>query len=232
MVELPTSALPQFYTQFMEQIKVRLEAVARALHNANAQRDNVNGFLQAEFACLQIRRVTELVAVAVLVAHNQYESFRTAKLTKEWNPDALFSRLTRLNKEGFPLPFEMGETDSDGIAEIFIQDSCYLNRESFCRIYHDCSRLLHAGSLKDMIEGKTRYDLGVIQEWRKQLMRLLNNHLILLPERKRTMIVLMAKAPDENVQCVLHEMAQTEELGSPPRVTRRYRSVAKKPGGA
>lgn len=225
MVTLPTSKLADFYTQFMEQIKVRLAAVGHALHNANAERHTANGFLHAEFACLQIRRVTELVAVAVLVAHNELEEFRKGKLVEEWNPDALFKALTKMNKESFPLPFEFGETDAEGIAEIFIHDTGYLNRETFCRIYHDCCQRLHAGSLKDMLAGKTRYDLGEIQAWQKELMRLLNTHLILLPERKRTMVVMMAQAPDECVKCVLHSMIQTEEVGAPPRVTRKYRSA-------
>ena len=197
MVKLPTAMLPQVYTQFMEQIKVRLDVAQQAVHHSYAQREHMGGRLHAEFAYLQVRRATEIVAVAVLVAHNEFDDFRTSKLTKEWNPDALFNRLTKLNKDGFPLPFLHGKMDEDDkTAELLIQDEGYLTREAFCRIYHDCCRRLHAGSLKDLIEGRQRYDLGEIQDWIKQLMRLLNNHWIILPERKRTMTVLMAVQPD------------------------------------
>jgi len=225
MVQLPTQMLPQLYTQLMEQIKARLDVVREALNTGFDQRADPYAFIHIETALLNVRRITELLALAVLLAHNEHQDFRTSSLMKAWNPDAIFNRLTKLNVEGFPRAVEVGETDSEGVMELFIHDTGYLDRESVCRIYHDCCDRLHAGSLKALMSGVKKYDLGEIQSWAREIKRLLNNHVILLPERQRTMIVFMAVAPDGHVECELHNMIMTEELGSGPLVTRRYRSA-------
>ena len=70
-----------------------------ALHQTN---DNVQKTFHAEFCHLQMRRVSELIAIAVLVAHNELPDFRKKELVKDFNADNLLRQLGKLNAEAFP----------------------------------------------------------------------------------------------------------------------------------
>lgn len=150
-MKLPTTALPQLYTSLMEQIKVRLEAVNAELRAASDKRADFGGIVRAESACLQVRKATELLALAVVVAHNEHETFQSQKFVKQWNADAIFTALSKLNKESFPLRFTIDGVTDDGFANAVIEEESYLTREKLCRIYNDCGAQLHIGKLYELI---------------------------------------------------------------------------------
>ena len=225
MVTLPTSALPQLYTRLMEEIKIRLEAVSRELRTANEKRDDADGFVHAESACLQVRMVTELIALAVVIAHNEEAEFRNDRLVGQWNAHRIFDALKRLNNDAFPIRFVLHGLTEDGLANAVLEEEGYLTKDGLCKIYDDCGELLHAGRLKDLVQRPKRYDLGRIQTWRRNIMQLLNNHVIFLPNKKKVMNVYMAKAPDGRVECDLDDLTEYEVVLSPPHIIRRYRTV-------
>ena len=225
MVTLPTTALPQLYTRLMEQIKIRLAAVSSELRLASADRDTFEGIVRAESACVQLRKTTELLALAVVVAHNEHELFRSKKFVSEWNADAIFAALNKLNKESFPVRFTIDGVTNDGYANAIIEDEGFLTREGLCKIYHDCGQLLHIGKLRAVITTTKIIDLGEIQRWRKEIMQLLNNHIVFLPDREKIMYVSIAKAPDGAVECLLQDVFEFETVLAPPHRIRRYRTV-------
>lgn len=118
MVEIPKDNIHSLYASLMAEVKARLSSVERQLSILPKFEDNraQQGFL-LEFCYMQLRRVTELVALAVLAAHNPLPEFREKSFVKEWNPDALFKRLAGLNPEAFPQPvhhFDEGSNDFVG----------------------------------------------------------------------------------------------------------------------
>lgn len=215
MVKLPEDTIPQIYARFMEEIKIRLEATTKALNDAHDKKGQANAFMFAEFAYLQVRRVTELIALSVLVAHNEIEDFRTKRFIKEWDPKTIFARLAHVSDTAFPEPFRVGDTDANGVAEIFINTDGHLTKPGLATIHHKCSEQLHAGTLKSLIHGKS-YDIGEIQGWSREISKLLDHHVVMLPEMKRTMIVFMAKHPDGKVSCALTNLVRKLPLGTPP----------------
>ena len=219
------TALPQLYSSLMEQIKVRLEAVSVELRAASEKRTDFDGIVRAESACLQVRKATELLALAVVVAHNEHETFQSAKFVKQWNADAIFSALSRLNKESFPVRFIIDGLTEDGFANAVIEEEGYLNQEKLRKIYTDCGTQLHIGRLHDVINKPKKIDIGEIQRWRKDIMLLLNNHIVFLPKRSKVMYVSMAKAPDGHVECLLQDIEEYETVLSPKHRIRRYRTV-------
>lgn len=228
MVQLPRDVLPKIYTLFMEEIKVRLESVRIELSAANELRDDALGIVHAEFAYLQIRRVAELIALAVVVAHNKSEDFRTKKFLMEYNADAMFERLARLNDEGFPQRFTVTGVTPEGFANVDLHPEEYLTSRELRKIYNACGDKLHAGKLRTLFKGPKRYDIGEIQGWARQIMQLLNDHVVILPERKSVMVVSMAKAPDGRVDCHLQDLIEAETRREPPHVVRVYRPAPRK----
>jgi hypothetical protein len=217
MVKIPEEAIPGTYRQFMEEVKVRLAASRTALKAAYRRLERPDTYLLAEFAVMQVRRITELVALGVVVAHNEIDDFRTNKLVDQWNADALFGQLAKLSDTAFPEPFTVTATDKDGNASIFINPENHMTKAELTSIYNKCGSLLHSGKLKSLGKPK-RYDLGEIQQWCIRLIRLLDHHVILLPGMQRSMIVFMAHEPDGHVHCQLSPLVK--ESGPPPYVKR------------
>lgn len=225
MVQLPTDALAAFYTGLMQQIKERLEAVRFELEASYEKRDTFEGIVRAESACVQVRKVAELLALAVVVAHNEIETFRTNRFVDKWNADAIFGALAKLNDDAFPLRFVVDGSTHDGYANAVVEEEGHLTRDGLCAIYRDCSNLLHVGKLKDLISKPKTIDLGEIQRWRAQIMRLLNNHMIFLPDRSKVMHVAMHQAPDGRVFCEMQDIYEyAVEVEGRYRI-RRYRTI-------
>lgn len=86
---------------------------AHGSRQGSQRREEPDAFLSVEFAYLQLRRITELMALAVLVAHNQVEDFRTSRFLERWNADTIFGILARLNEDGFPAPIRMNDVPSE-----------------------------------------------------------------------------------------------------------------------
>lgn len=147
----------------MEQIKERLEAVSSEIRLANEERADFASVVRAESACVQIRKVTELLALAVVVAHNEIETFQSDKFTGKWNADRIFGALAKLNAEAFPVRFTIDGVTEDGYANAIIDEEGYLTRDGLSTIYSDCSTLLHVGTLKDLISKPKVIDIGEIQ---------------------------------------------------------------------
>lgn len=206
MVQIPEASIPAIYARFMEQVKVRIAAAQKAMHDTYERRGEPDAFLTSEFAVLQIRRVTELIALAVLVAHNEFAEFRTNKFVEEWNADTIFARLAKLSNTAFPEPFTIGPIENDQ-ADILIDATGHLTKSELGSIYHQCGERLHTGALKKLLKRKP-YELGEIQGWCNRIVRLLDHHVVLLPGMKKSMIVIMSSNPDGKVLCRLETLVR------------------------
>lgn len=128
LTALPKTALPQLYATIMREIKVRLDAVGGSARRAFETNGSSSALLDCEFCYLQLRRITELIALAVLLAHNGVAEFRRKKLMKEWKAADLIEMLAGLSDDAFPEPTVIGELDANGDADLFIESLASVNR--------------------------------------------------------------------------------------------------------
>lgn len=209
MTVLPKTALPEIYATIMREIKLRLDAIASAFYRAQKDPGAPAAPLDCEMCYLQLRRCSELIALAALVAHNGIAEFRRKTLMKEWKAADLIKMLADLSNDAFPEPTVIGELNENGDGDLFIESLAGKNRSILSAIYGGCSDKLHAGNLKRLLSsGGKNYDLNEIHEWRNFIVGLLNTHAILLPDRRSVMIVFMARVPHGDVSCELADLEQ------------------------
>jgi hypothetical protein len=189
MVEIPKDDIQGLYASLMSEVKARLSSVEAQLRMLPRFKDKgpQQGFL-LEFCYMHLRRITELVALAVLAAHNPIPEFRRKGLLKEWNPDLLFRRLKALNPEAFPQPvnhFDEGRNDAVGeYVEILMPTNpSYDVRDEISRIYNECSDKLHTGHLRSVLRTRNKpYSVDFVREAFTNLCKYLHQHVTTLPD--------------------------------------------------
>lgn len=208
MVKIPSERIPTIYAQLMEQIKVRIQAAQESMKMGVERKDSPFAYLHAEFCYLQIRRVVELIALAVVVAHNEEEEFRINGLVGNWNADRIFGELEKLSPLAFPKPFKVN--NGAAVDDVVIQDRGYLTKQSMMKIYHECGKLLHVGSLKELTKARRHYDVGEISKWLNRFIRFLDAHVVTLPNMRAMLIVQMASGHGNSVICQMFALAPAE----------------------
>lgn len=178
----------QLYAAYMEEIKQRSEAITASML---AIRDGTTGdpaFMRAEFAFLQLRYICELVALSSLAAHHSIGL--GSRLLKAWNAGEAFALLEQINPHCFPASVR-NIPDSKGIHNFqVIADPPSLTRSDLAKIYAGCGTALHRGIIKDALAGKPReYNLEDLNRWHRSIMKLLTQHMILIRDPDRTLLV-------------------------------------------
>ena len=190
------------YVSLMQQIVLRLDAVRDSASEAVVDLGNPLNWKNAEFCYLQIRRICEYAAIAVLVAHGERQEFISQSLIKEWNAGKLFQKLVSINPNAFPIPVVTHvNANGDGQHHLERRDRL-LDAEAVSRIYNACGECLHASSLRRILNGNLpEYNFDDIATWANNLVRTLENHLILLPEISSVMLVALKDSEDGQVHC-------------------------------
>lgn len=190
------------YVALMEQIVSRLDAVRDSAGEAVSNLEHSSNWKNAEFCYLQIRRICEYAAIAVLVAHGERAEFLTKSLLKEWNAGNLFQKLAALNPNSFPTPVKTHlNVNGDRFHHLEVKERL-LDANAVRTIYNACGDRLHASSLRRILSGKLpEYSFEDIADWANSLVRTLENHLILLPEISSVMLVVLKDQEDGKVHC-------------------------------
>lgn len=182
MTKLTPDEAGKKYADLMVEVKLRLLEIERLLAEANAESNKSKLVTMAEYCYFQLRRITELVSLAILIAHNPTEAFRAGKLVGEYNPAKLLKALGKLSPAAFPQrgiiaanpPYDRG----------FIAAPLHTTdvRDRLCEIYTIACDKLHAGALKSFLKRGTTYDFGEIEASTSYLVELLGEHIIYLPD--------------------------------------------------
>ena len=191
------------YASLKAEVKSRLQSLHLETSLFRVPRSRVEQTFRAEFCYLQLRRITEIVSIAVLLVHNPYERFRTKTLTKIYNADELLNALAKLSASAFPQSaLSMGKPPYEGGAVHFaIPKPSFDTREAIKEIYTTACDRLHMGSLRTVLKTRSKqYSIDFIKRSFDRLCGLLNSHIIVLPD-KRVMHAWMDWASDENVRC-------------------------------
>ena len=209
----------QLYIALMGQILSRLNAVADSIPEVISDQENAHNWKNLEFSYLQVRKICELTALSVLAAHSELGQFSSKDFRKEWQASTLFEKLAKLNPHAFPIPV-VTVRDGNGLGNHqIIPQSNILSAKDIRDIYGLCGDRLHVGSLKRILEGKIP-DLQPWQivEWHNQFVKLLENHVILLPEIKSVMLVVLKDAEDEQIHCAFGDADGPAMLTEPLKV--------------
>ena len=225
MTEIHKDELRTLYASLMMEVKERLTAVDTQFSKFKDLKEHSEKVFAAEAGYLQLRRVCELTAIAVLLAHHSLPDFRKKELLKEWNADNLMRQLAKLSDTAFPRKAFMtpmpGRTDG-AMQMVFDKEDFFSQapREQISKIYTECSDKLHTLPLRSFLKKKAKeYSLEFIHESVGTFFNILNQHVIVLPDGRAIEAILRLGSP-EPVRCRWLNPGQP----SPPTPPKKARS--------
>jgi hypothetical protein len=184
------------YCDVMEEIKRRTAVVWSFL---NCKSSTIYKATTIESACLQVRKILELIALASLVANKTEFAAQNEKFAKVWNARLILNDLERLNPHFYPKPIREVPVAKPGITNDLqeITDG-FLTKDDFLKVYEKCGRMMHSDN---PYGGKTdyRYYDKSIPKWMEKIRVLLNSHTIRLINDENMYLIHMKEDRDDKV---------------------------------
>ena len=184
------------YSNLMEEIKVRMSVFdfftigeGHALYKPTT----------IESACLQLRKILELIAMASLVANKDAYSAAHKGFAKHWNAKRLLKDIERINPDFYPRPVILAPPKDPGAQVRFIdRKEDFLTKAEFVEVYLRCSKMLHAENpyASKIVYKDYERDLP---EWRLKVVNLLDLHWISLLDKKELYLIQMKGDTDGKV---------------------------------
>jgi hypothetical protein len=167
------------YCWLMESIKAR----AALMLNLLSDKRGLPPFCVAEILELQIRMISETLAIACLVTHGDVEGARSARLSSAYQADFIMNALERLHPRFFPRATRQIVRDGIPIGIENVTEGFLTNTE-LIRRYHASAHVLHAGTLNDLITDNQNpvVDEAEVKGWIDRLGVLLDHHTIFLAD--------------------------------------------------
>ena len=130
------------YIAVMEEIKLRTNVV-RALFEKKT--NAIYWATHVESMVLQVRMITELVALASLSANKSIFEKNRIKFEKQWHPKEILRDVENLNPNFYPVPVVEVALDHSIVGGEFVhlQDG-YMTRDELIEVHGKCGNLLHA----------------------------------------------------------------------------------------
>jgi hypothetical protein len=188
------------YADCMDEIKKRTEVIFRIIQGGVR---TGYGLADVETACLQMRKILELIALASLVANKHEYSQQYAKFAENWRATQILEEIEAINPNFWPVPSkQVIDPETGKVKSVAPVTSCYLTQDEFASIYDQCSEFLHARNPYalplDLSIATTRMAL-----WVERMMNLLNHHQIQLVNPDLQIWVLMRDKDDGKVKTFL-----------------------------
>jgi len=178
MVTPKTQQILHVYKNLMEEVKLRLGVVATLVY-ADPATLGLPSQIVRETCYLQLRMVCELIALGCLLVHEDIPATKTPKMVKRYEADFIINKLEELHPDFYPEPIRRTANEK-GFTIDGIDPAHGCTKEDLVRLYRHCGSVLHKGSIKKLLSAKspieTKYD--DIKEWRRKIVRLLNEHYI------------------------------------------------------
>jgi hypothetical protein len=197
------------YLECMEEVKKRVEVIESLINKTVATPYLITN---VEFACIQIRKILELVALSGLVANkSEYQKIKM-NLENLWNAKDIVKTLQVINPKFYPEPIVLqgfgGDPNNTRTQPV---TSGYLTGDEFLDIYARCGGLLHA---QNPFSRKKEFEntYKVIPSWLEKLKKLLNQHIVNLVDESHMIMVLMNFGYDANVSIGAYSKGPTDGL--------------------
>lgn len=184
------------YLAVMEEIKRR----TRVVHSfVTGKSSAVYRATHVECMVLQVRMMTELIALASLAANRELFERNSRKFKDHWHPGKILKDLESLNPNFYPEPVQELPSQSEGLkAEIVPLKGECLTKAELVEVHGRCGALLHAANPYG-----DRPDYGfyerMVPRWMERIRKLLNTHLIRVIDSERFHLVHMEEARDDKV---------------------------------
>ncbi len=186
----------QKYCDLMEEVKRRVSVIdfflsgkGRTLYEAPA----------LESACLQIRKILELIAFGSLVANKEAYTSVYSRVSRVWHAADILRELEQVNPQFYPEPVIEAPSPIPGVArELKPRAPDYLSKADFEETYGRCGVMAHApnpfGRGMDFA-----YYKKTLPIWRSKIMNLLNCHQMHLVDEVGFYVVHMREPQDNKV---------------------------------
>jgi hypothetical protein len=203
-IEKDAEAFRNLYVGFMEQIKLRTDAI-----NALGTRDfHYPEHIRVEFSFLQFRLICETIALACLAAHGDIPATRQAVVQKAWKPAEIIRELEKLHPEFYPVPTKQIHGPDRRVMRTENVTDEFLTKEDLLKLWGQSGNELHIGNLHNLVMQKKKLrSAEEIQLWLKKIMALLNHHQIQLSDPTYQFWVLMQGDTDGRVHGTLFKRA-------------------------
>ena len=163
------------YCDLMEEVKLRINVIdffvlgqGRALYERAA----------LESACLQLRKILELVAFGSLVANKDAYTAVYGKFSKKWDAGDLLKELGQVNPDFYPFPIiEVPSSHPPAVVDLVPREGDFLTELAFAEVYGRCGVMAHAANPYGKGIDYAYYQQKLLL-WRAQVVNLLNAHQI------------------------------------------------------
>ena len=184
------------YRAVMEEIKLRRDVVS-ALHDKRIS--VMYRATHVESMVLQVRMITELVALASLAANKSIFEENKKKFEKHWHPKEILKDVESLNPNFYPLPIvEVPSKDTRFKMGLLNMKVGFMTRDELIEVHGKCGNLLHA---QNPFGKGVDYDYyeRMVPEWMERIINLLSCHQIKLLNGNRFYLVHMKEERDDYV---------------------------------
>lgn len=179
----------------MAEIKLRIGAIHRSTDPKIAQPLFGEEAFATEFTMLQLRMVSETIALACVVAHGDIVNPRAPKFRQKYSAKDIFKRLSRYHDDFFPRPvlFPQSTPNTGNLIEVM---EGVITRPELEKVYTDCLKYLHRGYVHEILAGEPReYRFRDMYQATKKIEKLLQQHVIRLSEPGVDYLVQMGEYP-------------------------------------
>ena len=190
------------YCQLMEEVKRRtavvkhfLDGPQHALYEATA----------IESACLQIRKILELVVLGSLVANQSAWDGSLRELRNAWNANDILRRLRRINPDFYPQPVNELPQTGPIKSTIVNREDDFLAEDMFADVYGRLGGIIHANN---PIGGPVDYEYwkAEVPKWMRLIINLLNSHQVRVLDNPNMFLIHMNDESNGNVTGYVFEL--------------------------
>lgn len=170
---------PEKYLTVLAEIKRRTEVIDDIISADSRLRYRATSI---ETACLQVRKILELIAFGSLIANVRIYSAQHRKFAEHWNPKIMLKDMARVNPSFYPSPIIQKPSAVPGIDMDWIsRGPDYLTKDDFLLAYDKCGGILHAANPYGAATDLDAYQTNLTQ-WRNKIVKLLDAHTMTLVE--------------------------------------------------
>ena len=198
---MSTEHNPGLYADCMTEIKSRMKIVEEALSNYQLGGKG-SSVPRVELACLQMRKVYELVVFAGLAANVKRYSTIRKRFEKEWNLKEIVRQIKSFNPNFLPIAFrdEIPKAES-GILNMSEKDGLMFTPEKIIQSHGRFGKILHAQNPYAVQEDYKAWAKEVIQ-CSNEVVSILSNHIVVVEPDDVIYRVCLAAGPQKSVQVV------------------------------
>lgn len=176
------------YSDCMEEIKKRIEVLDSLVDQKISTPYLI---INVELACIQLRKILELIAFSSVVANKKEFQTVQSKLEKLWNAKQIIDKVELINPKYYPEAIKIQCFDGDpNITRTLPVKSGFLTRDEFLDIYARCGGILHAqnpfSNKKNFVQVQS-----FIPKWVSKIKILLDKHVVTLSGEDVMVMVIM-----------------------------------------